>query len=256
VGGVSGTAYVLLPPSESKEPGGRLDAAPGLFDVALASPRERVLEALSSVLSTVSPEEASRLLKVRGPLLERALDASRQLAEGTAPLMPAWQRYNGVVWSHLDCASLDDKSRSRILVPSGLYGLSLATDSIADHRLTMKVSLGGLGNVARFWRPSLTRLLEELDAAQLVSFLPKEHTAAIGTKGELSRRLVDVSFVRHDGEGIAGHDAKAVKGIVSRRVLEGGVDAIEGFRWKGWRGRIHQGQYLVRSPRAAPRGSP
>jgi cytoplasmic iron level regulating protein YaaA (DUF328/UPF0246 family) len=116
----------------------------------------------------------------------------------------------------------------------------------------MKVSLEGLGNIAKYWRTTLTRALEEMEDVQLVSFLPKEHSAAIGTSHVLSRQLVTVSFLRHDGEGVAGHDAKVVKGAVARRVLEDGLDAIEGFQWKGWRGKIHRGQYLVSAPRMDP----
>ncbi|NNN09578.1 MAG: hypothetical protein HKL85_10355, partial [Acidimicrobiaceae bacterium] len=52
--------------------------------------------------------------------------------------------------------------------------------------------------------------------------------------------------LRHGGEGVAGHDAKAVKGIVARRILDDGLDAIEYFHWRGWRGRIRDGRFEVR----------
>ena len=247
--GVSRAFFVLLPPSESKEPGGHREVAPGLFDDLLAFPREQVLRALAQTLGAASPEEASRLLNARGQNLQRALEATRQLVEGTALVPPAWQRYRGVVWSHLDPASLHEKLRRRILVPSGLYGLSSGTDVIADYRLSMKVSLDGLGNIAKYWRSPLTHVLEKMASAQLVSFLPKEHIGAMGTGHVVSRQLVTVSFLRHDGQGVAGHDAKAVKGIVARRILEDGLEAVEGFNWKGWRGKIRSGQYLVRAPR-------
>jgi len=250
---VSGTTYVLLPPSESKEPGGRLVAAPGFFDGALASPRDQVRRALSRALVSATPAEASRILKVRGPLLERALESSRELIEGTAPLLPAWQRYNGVVWSHLGPSTLSDRQRRRILVPSGLYGISSGTDAIADYRLTMKVSLDGIGNLAKFWRASLTRALEEMQGVQFVSLLPKEHVAAIGDSLTLSKQLITVSFLRDDGDGVAGHDAKAVKGTVARRILDDGPDVIDGFEWRGWSGKIRRGQYLVRAPRVPVR---
>ena len=206
-------------------------------------------DALATLLASASRDELSRVLKVRGVLLDRAIEASGHLVEGTAPLMPAWQRYSGVVWTHLDPASLDDEKRRRILVPSGLYGISCGTDAIGDYRLTMKVGLGGLGNVGRFWRPSLTRVLEGLDEACFVDLLPKEHASALDPRGRLSERVVSVAFVRHDGEGVAGHDAKAAKGILARRILEGGLESVGGFRWRGWRGRIHRGRYEVRAPR-------
>lgn len=206
---------------------------------------------MAHLLDTSTPAEISKVLNARGPLLERALDASRQLVEGEALVRPAWQRYNGVVWSHLDPSSLADRQRRRILVPSAVYGLTSGTDPVADYRLTLKVSLGSLGNLGRFWRATLARTLDEMTGAQFVSFLPKEHSTAIGDSAELSRRMVTVSFLRYDGEGVAGHDAKAAKGIVARRVLEDGLGAVEDFEWRGWRGEVRHGQYCVRAPKLA-----
>ncbi len=223
--------------------------APGFFDCALSLPREKVRVALAQTLAGASPDEAAKVLNSRGPNLQGAIAVARQFTEGTPPLLPAWQRYNGVVWSHLDPDSLSDAQRRRLLVPSGAYGLTLGTDAIAEYRLTLKVKLEGLGALAQFWRTALMPVLDELPNVQLVSLLPKEHTAVIGASEVLSRRLVTVSFQKHDGEGAVGHEAKAVKGVVARRVLLDGLDALEGFRWKGWRGRIHQGRYVVRAPR-------
>ena len=249
MGGVSRAPYLLLPPSESKEPGGHREVTPGFFDSALSLPREQVRLALARTLAAASPDGVAKLLSSRGPNLQRAIEVSRQFTEGTALLLPAWQRYNGVVWSHLDPASLLDAQRRRLLVPSGAYGLTLGTDAIADYRLTLKVRLDGLGTLAKFWRTALAPVLEELSNVQMVSLLPKEHAAVIGASEVPSGRLVTVSFQQHDGAGAAGHDAKAVKGVVARRVLLDGLDAVEGFRWKGWRGKIHRGDYVVRAPR-------
>ncbi len=248
---MSRAPYILLPPSESKEPGGRREAAPGSFDSALAQQRHAMRQALERTLAGATPEQAAKVLNVRDANLERALVAARQLFDGSAPLLPAWRRYSGVVWTHLDPASLHHHQRRRLLVPSGLYGLTSGTDAIADYRLTMKVSLDGVGNVAKYWRSCLTRVLEELPEAAVVSLLPREHAMALGTSDVLSRRLVAVSFVRHDGEGVAGHDAKAVKGVVARRVVVDGLAGLEGFHWRGWRGSVSEGRYVVRAPREA-----
>lgn len=246
---MSRAPYVLLPPSESKEPGGRFRATPGFFDEFLNESRESVRAALASHLANASTEEASRLLKVRGPLLERALTSSALIVSKSAPTLPAWQRYSGVVWSHLDPASLSKSQRRRVIIPSGLYGLSCATDELADYRLTMKVNLGGLGNLASFWRPIVTRALEEMTNATFVDLLPKEHAAAINTEESLSTQFVRVTFCRHGGERVVGHDAKAVKGILARKILQNGMDAVDGFHWNGWRGREHEGHFEVRAPR-------
>ena len=245
---MSSAPYVLLPPSESKEAGGDFRVVTGPFDTVLGAPRERVRTALASMIDLGSAQDLSRVLKVRGPLLERAILATRLLGSGEAPTLAAWQRYNGVVWSHVDALSLSEDQRRRILIPSGLYGLSTGTDLIAEYRLTMKVSLLDVGNVAAFWRPHLTRALRHVGEATIVNLLPKEHENAFEGDELTSKRIVKVSFVRHGGEGVAGHDAKAVKGVLARRILTEGVDVVDGFRWKGWRGRIRAGQLIVVAP--------
>jgi len=254
VGGVSRPAFVLLPPSESKVPGGHPSATPGFFDESLGGRRRKVLLALKSFLKDATTEEWSHTLKVRGPLLDRAIFSTRKLVDQSALVMPVWQRYSGVVWSHLDPANLDDGHRSRLIVPSGLYGLSSGTDEIANYRLMMKVGLGSLGTLTNFWRPAISRALEEMPEATFVNLLPKEHDAAIQSSTLLTTgRMIPVSFLRHGGAGVAGHDAKAVKGVVARLVLQSGIETLETFRWQGWKGRVHRCGYEVIAPRKATR---
>jgi cytoplasmic iron level regulating protein YaaA (DUF328/UPF0246 family) len=89
-----------------------------------------------------------------------------------------------------------------------------------------------------------------MSEATFVSLLPKEHNAAIQSSTLLTAgRMIPVSFLRHGGRGVAGHDAKAVKGMVARLVLQNGVEALGTFRWKGWKGRVLPGRYEVHAPR-------
>ena len=56
--------------------------------------------------------------------------------------MPAWRRYSGVVWDHLDPASLTH--RAPIVVVSGLHGLVGAEDPLPDYRLKMSANVAPL----------------------------------------------------------------------------------------------------------------
>lgn len=247
---VSERVYVLLPPSESKKPGGDHVVAPGFFDESLGDARRAVLSALGAAEAAASAEEATRLLKVRGELLERARAATRLLVQGSAALMPAWQRYDGVVWTHLGPERLDEAALERVLIPSALYGLNRGTDLIAEYRLTFKVSLDPLGPLARYWREPLGRCLEGLAGVTLVDLLPKEHAAALADVGRVAKvERVPVHFRRADGDAVAGHDAKAAKGELARRILLEGLGAVGAFRWRGWRGRERGGVFEVRAPK-------
>ena len=248
---MTGSLFVLLPPSEAKNSGGWNAAKRGSFDAALATPRKQMVVALGELLETGSQDLLEGTLKVRGPLLQRALESSWEIVEGRAPILPGWQRYSGVVWSHLEPERLNVAQRRRIFVPSGLYGIASAEDPVADYRLKMNVTLSSVGNVAAFWRAHLTPvLLQRLKGATVVNLLPKEHAAAIELE-ELASALevVTIAFVDNEGAREVGHAAKAVKGLVARELLAGGLDSLESFEWRGWRARRRDGQLQIVAPR-------
>lgn len=242
--------YVLLPPSEGKASGGTRTTGEGPFDASLATPRRTVRRALTTTVATASAATQSRILGVRGPLLERARDATQALGSGRAPLLPAWQRYEGVVWQHLEPATLRPAQRRRILVPSALYGLTTADDLIADYRLTFGVRFGEVGRLDDFWRPHLTAALAgHVTRGTIVNLLPVEHDSALDHEllGE-SCTVVTVRFLAASGRGAAGHAAKAVKGVVARACLVAGLDILDGFTWQGWRVRRTVAGYDVKAP--------
>lgn len=187
----------------------------------------------------VDDSALSKLLGVRGALLDDAVEASRRLAHGRPLLLPAWQRYTGVVWSFLDPGTLRGDQRERILIPSGVYGLTTAEDPIADYRLKLSVALPGVGGLARFWRPHVSRsLAASAVGATVVEMLPDEHVAAIDLDAISEQAdVVRVSFIDRSGSRSVGHAAKAVKGIAARTVIEDGIDALSGLRFEGWKAR-------------------
>jgi cytoplasmic iron level regulating protein YaaA (DUF328/UPF0246 family) len=211
---------VLLPPSEGKADGGSGRWAPtsGRFGRRLAEPRRAVIDALAAT------ELGERQLGVRGELLDRALAATRAIVDGRARRLPAWQRYTGVVWQHLDPTTLDDEQRARILVPSALLGLVGANDPVPDHRLKFDVRHAGeVGQrLDRFWRPHLTDALRHATTPRttIVDLLPVEHRNAIDLDGD--RVLRKRVHRPPETPNIGGHDGKAAKGLLARRLLTGG----------------------------------
>ncbi len=241
--------FALIPPSQGKAPGGRRHTSSGTFEV-LEAPRREVLTALGTFVASATISQLEVALSARGPLLQRALAATQQILNGTAPVLPVWRRYEGVVWSYLAPASLTPAQRRRVLVPSGLYGLLAGDDRIAEYRLKMNVRLPNLPSLARFWRPSVTEaLLERTSHATIVNFLPKEHVASIDTeKVKTRRKVIDVHFVGPDESKAVGHDAKAVKGELARAVLSEGVAAFSTPERLGWRVERRDDDVVVIAP--------
>lgn len=204
------TPLVLIPPSEGKAAGGTGPPwAPGTSSLPALDPyRAEVLAALGAGV------------------------AGR-------PTMPAIERYTGVLFQHLDHASLPVALRRRVdaqvLIASGLWGLVGPRDPIPDYRCKMSASLPGLGKLSTWWRAPLTEALAPAAAGRTVwNLLPDEHAvawrpglvAAPGTRGGPAR-VVTVRFLEAVDRGgrrelvTVSHWNKALKGAVVRAVLGG-----------------------------------
>jgi cytoplasmic iron level regulating protein YaaA (DUF328/UPF0246 family) len=237
---------LLLPPSEGKTEGGRAPTRPGAFATRLGTARAEVIAAFAA--ATADPVVAAKVLGVRGDLLDRARMAMAALADGTAPVRPAAERYSGVVWEHL--GPLVAPQRRRILVPSAVYGITTAADPVADHRGKLSASLPGVGRLDRFWRDLVTgAIVHHARGRTVVDLLPQEHAAAVDWDALAAEvEVVRVAFVRADGNGAAGHGAKAVKGRFARALLEHGPGRATRFVWDGWRATRDGADIVVRSP--------
>ena len=231
-----GAAVVLLPPSEGKAVGGQRAFRPasGAFR-SLGSARREVIAALALAPPSV--------LGVRGDLLTRAMAGAKELTAGRARALPAWQRYTGVVWRHLDPLGLSDDERGAIVIPSALLGVTTAGDPIPDYRLKFSVTLPGLGRLAPWWRASVTTAVARFaDGRPVIDLLPAEHSAAIDWPA-LGPAVCHVRFEQQGGSA-AGHAAKAAKGLLARAIVRDGLDDAVRFRWQGWRVQ-RQGDDLV-----------
>ncbi len=210
---------LLLPPSEGKAEDGDTSRpwAPrlGAFSATLGTSRAQIVDQLRKEMGG-----AQKLLGVSGAHLTRAQSSNMQLVG--APCLPAWQRYTGVVWDHLDLASLTATQRNgyirRIIVPSGLLGLVRADDLIPDYRLKMGARLAPFGTMSKWWRDDISNALSAaMKKKVVVDLLPNDHRAAINWS--LLDNVVRVDLVSHSGAVVGGHNAKAAKGLLARHLL-------------------------------------
>jgi hypothetical protein len=216
---------ILLPPTEGKAVGGQAELPwkpdSGTFGTSLGAHRSELLAHLKKLKGG-----DQKLLGVSGAHLTRAQAANTHLMN--APSLLAWQRYTGVVWDHLDLASLTAAQRNaivkRIYVPSGLAGLVRADDPLPDYRLKMGARLAPCGTLSKWWRDDMTdALVKALKGRMLIDLLPNEHRAAINW--DLVPTAIRVDLVAHSGGIVGGHNAKAAKGLLARHLfLSSGAD--------------------------------
>ena len=219
---------ILLPPSEGKAVGSRgrpLDLDRLSFP-EIGSTRTTVLDALVEV--SARPDA----LDVLGVPKGAADQVARNLDLWDAPTLPASALYTGVLYDALDHASLSTagkrRAARRLVVVSALFGALRPADRVPSYRLSMGVSLPGVGKLAEIWRDPLDGVLPQLAGRRVVVDLRSSaYVAAWRPRGEVAERTVGVHVVR---DGIGGrtavsHMAKHTRGLVARHLLETGIDA-------------------------------
>ncbi len=205
---------VLLPPSETKAPGG--DGAPldlnALTAPQLTPVRTEIAEALVKLADDVPSSRAALGLS---PRQDDEIERNARL--WTSPTRPALERYTGVLYDALDVGSMTRAQRARadrrLAVGSALFGLVRGHDRIPAYRLSAGSVLPGLPTLRALWRPALSPVLA--DADELVVDLRSGSYAALApVPGAVT---VDVVSERPDGSrSVVSHFNKAHKGRVAR----------------------------------------
>lgn len=231
------TLLLLLPPSETKRDGGAagsaldLDALLHADDAAVRDARLATLAALEQLVAG-DDAQAARALGVGHKIAEAELARDRALR--TSPLMPALERYTGVLFDALDAPTRSAPARERagrhVRIHSALLGLIGAEDAVPAYRLSHSSRLPG-GPLKRRWAPVIGPVLERHEGP--VVDLRSEGYAALGP---LPARA-DALFVRVVAESADGavralnHFNKKSKGLFVRDLLEqGSVPAsVEGL---------------------------
>lgn len=230
---------VLLPPSETKAPGGdgpalRLDtlAHPGLTPT-----RRKLLDELVPLAG-----QGGAGLAALGLSENQHGELERNAALYTAPTLPALRRYTGVLYDALDAGSLRPaeraRSEARLVLASALFGLLAPRDAIPAYRLSAGSALPGPGTLRSVWRPVLGPLLADL--ADLVVDLRSGSYRALAPVPH----AVTVRVLCEDGAGrrrTVSHHNKAHKGRLARLLATAAREPADAdgvariIRRGGWR---------------------
>ena len=145
---------IVLPPSETKAPGGSASR------MSLSFPAlEPVRTLLIDELTHTPVDTMMHALKI--PAGKRA-EAEENLTLRSAPVMSAIRRYTGVLYDALDAATLPAPALSRLVVGSALFGLVRADDLIPRYRVSGGSKLGGK-TMKAWWGSAVTEVLAEQD---------------------------------------------------------------------------------------------
>lgn len=207
---------VLLPPSEAKvtrRRGAPIDWA-RLSLPELTAPRREVAAALAAVSGR---PDAARVLQV--PIGVRD-QVEHNLRLEQAPTLPAGELYSGVLYDALDLSGMNPAARARatrrVLVSSALYGVLRLNDRVAPYRVSVCAHLPGSDALHAWWRPHLRAALGAGPERGLVVDCRSSTFA-----GMWSPLAAEGRWMRVRVPG-ASHDAKRVRGLVTRTLLRAG----------------------------------
>ncbi|MBD3221032.1 peroxide stress protein YaaA [bacterium] len=190
--------------------------------------------------------------------LSRVMDLSDALAAGTRadlgqwgepgrPSAPALAAFTGLVFKHLDPASLRAPAwrwaGEHLLILSGLYGLLGALDRIEAYRLEMgcKFVPDSARNLTAFWKPRVTDALNERldDGEPVINLAAGEYLKAVDRK-RLRGPVIWPVFKERREDGslrVVTVHAKEARGLMARFVLEKRVTSpgkLLAFHDAGW----------------------
>lgn len=224
---------ILLPPSETKREGGA-----GTLDVSqlhaphqLGDARGRVRAALESLCAPNADEDAAAKALKLGVKNRGELARNREL--GTSGVMPAIDRYTGVLYDALDAASLGAEARawagSAVRVQSALFGQIAALDLIPAYRLSASTRLPALKTtLKKLWAESHSGI----ESGRLVLDLRSKDYVALAPLRPGEGVALNVAQRAEDGQIKAlNHFNKAAKGDLVRRLATTGrsVSSLQGL---------------------------
>ncbi len=203
---------------------------------------------IMDVLKEMNPSELESLMKISPKLA--ALNWSRNQnwlkSYNQTESRPAIFAFTGDVYQGLDVDSLNKEELSYIqrelLILSGLYGMLRPLDYILPYRLEMgtKIQVEAASNLYKFWRPLLTRDLEEkLGSDEFVlNLASNEYSKAIDLKS-LNHEVITPHFKDFkDGKlKMISFYAKKARGMMLKYCAQKNLEKVEqlkGFNSGGY----------------------
>ena len=207
----------LLPPSESKQPGGRVSKIELSFP-SLDRTRSSIRKALIEL--SKNPKVAASALKL-GPKQLGELQVNLELARPRT--MPAIDRYTGVLYDALKLDGLSSTELKRanqsVFIQSSLFGLISALDEIPNYRLSAGSKLPGL-NLRALWTEAHEDLWAQFRDETVIDLRSKAYAQLAPIPDAVNSFEVEV--VSEDARGVRkalNHFNKQAKGSFVRAGL-------------------------------------
>ena len=239
---------ILLPPSETKRPGGvgvSIDKV-AIIWAALEPAREVLYSALGKLCK--NPDAAAKALGLGKKNLH---EANLNLELLSAPTMPALQRYTGVLYDALDFDSLSAEALRRadqqLFIQSALFGLLPSMQQIPNYRLSATSKIPGV-SLKKLWTEAHAEVWPRL-IGPVLDMRSKSYVELNPVPADRESKFMEV--LGQDGRAL-NHFNKKAKGAFVRAALENGLGSFaevpEVAAKAGLRAELTEQQVLLHVP--------
>lgn len=226
---------LLLPPSETKLKGGQPHK--GLPTLSFAGQNAGRLDLLVALeaWSRDSPADAAKALKL-GP---KSIDELANNVFVDAPVMPAIERYTGVLYSATGVADWTPEQRAwaaqHVFIHSSLFGIVSSTDKIPAYRLSHDSKVRGVP-LKDYWLGQVISAIRELAAGDWILDCRSEGYRNLAPiPADVPSLYLDV--VSANGGKALNHFNKIHKGELVRKLVESVPDIPTPDAFADWGAR-------------------
>ena len=207
----------LLPPSETKEPGGK-KIAKVLSHKELDKTRKVLQQALLDICK--NPSLASKALKL-GPKQLGEIEVNLDLANPKC--LPALDRYTGTLYDALKAGGVTSAMRARasktVFIQSSLFGLISAGDRIPNYRFSAGSKLPEL-NLKTLWQEAHEPVWPKLSKEIVIDMRSNSYAELAPVSEKLACYTLDVVLEDKKGKRTRlNHFNKQAKGQFLRSAL-------------------------------------
>lgn len=207
----------LLPPSETKDPGGK-KMAKVLSHKDLDKTRKVLQQALLDTCK--NPSLAAKALKL-GPKQSGEIQVNLDLTNPKC--LPALDRYTGTLYDALKAGGVTSAMRARanktVFIQSSLFGLISAGDEIPNYRFSAGSNLPGL-NLKKLWQEAHELVWPKLSKEIVIDMRSNSYAELAPVPENLSCYTLDVVLEDKKGKRTRlNHFNKQAKGQFLRSAL-------------------------------------
>jgi cytoplasmic iron level regulating protein YaaA (DUF328/UPF0246 family) len=208
----------LLPPSETKEPGGKKKAKV-LSHKELDQTRKLLQQALLEICN--HPTLAAKALKL-GPKQLGEIEVNLELANPKC--LPALDRYTGTLYEALKEGGVTAAMRARAskaaFIQSSLFGLISASDVIPNYRFSAGSKLPGV-NLKRMWQEAHEGVWSKFSKEIVIDMRSNSYSELAPVPENIACYTLDVALEDNKGKRTKlNHFNKQAKGQLVRSALK------------------------------------